>query len=130
MKIYLLLILASSPASAYYNGMEAEKVIGQVNFTQVQACQGGTVSSNSFSSPHHLHAGNLRRDRISLRPPRKSKSLDLHPSSRDDGCRYSLRTDGFVAVSAGYGGGEITTPPMCFSGGTLELNYSTSAVGW
>lgn len=41
MKIFLLLIIASSPASAYYNGMEAEKVIGQVNFTQVQACQGG-----------------------------------------------------------------------------------------
>ena len=46
MKIFLLLIIASSPASAYYNGMEAgkeagmeaEKVIGQVNFTQVQAC--------------------------------------------------------------------------------------------
>ena len=44
--------------------------------------------------------------------------------------RYSLRTDGFVAVNAGYGGGEFTTPPLCFSGDTLELNYSTSAVGW
>ncbi len=44
--------------------------------------------------------------------------------------RYSLRTDGFVAVNAGYGGGEFTTPPMCYSGDALELNYSTSAVGW
>ena len=33
-------------------------------------------------------------------------------------------------MHAGYGGGEFTTPPMCYSGDALELNYSTSAVGW
>ena len=43
--------------------------------------------------------------------------------------RYSLRTDGFVSVNAGYSGGEFTTHPMVFDGNTLELNYSTSAVG-
>ena len=43
--------------------------------------------------------------------------------------RYSLRTDGFVSMSAGYLGGEFTTRPFVFSGDELELNYSTSAVG-
>ena len=43
--------------------------------------------------------------------------------------RYSLRTDGFVSVNAGYRGGEFTTRPMVFTGQELELNYSTSAVG-
>lgn len=43
--------------------------------------------------------------------------------------RYSLRTDGFVSVNAGYRGGEFTTRPMIFTGQELELNYSTSAVG-
>jgi hypothetical protein len=43
--------------------------------------------------------------------------------------RYSLRTDGFVSVHAGYNDGEFTTRPLIFSGGSLELNYSTSAVG-
>ena len=43
--------------------------------------------------------------------------------------RYTLRTDGFVSVNAGYGGGEFTTQPFTFDGSTLELNYSTSAVG-
>lgn len=43
--------------------------------------------------------------------------------------RYSLRTDGFVSVNAGYGGGEVTTRPLVFDGSELELNYSTSAVG-
>ena len=43
--------------------------------------------------------------------------------------RYSLRTDGFVSVNAGYGGGEFVTRPLVFDGNTLELNYSTSAVG-
>ena len=43
--------------------------------------------------------------------------------------RYTLRTDGFVSLNAGYDGGECTTRPLIFSGGELELNYSTSAVG-
>lgn len=43
--------------------------------------------------------------------------------------RYTLRIDGFVSVRGGYAGGEFTTPPLVFSGGQLELNYSTSAVG-
>lgn len=43
--------------------------------------------------------------------------------------RYSLRTDGFVSVHAGYVGGAFTTRPFTFEGHELELNYSTSAVG-
>ena len=43
--------------------------------------------------------------------------------------RYSLRTNGFVSMSAGYSGGSFTTRPFVFSGEELELNYSTSAVG-
>ncbi len=43
--------------------------------------------------------------------------------------RYVLRTDGFVSINAGYGGGTLTTKPMVFDGGELGLNYSTSAAG-
>ena len=43
--------------------------------------------------------------------------------------RYSLRTDGFVSVNAGYGGGEVTTRPLVFDGSELELNYSTAGAG-
>ena len=43
--------------------------------------------------------------------------------------RFTLRTDGFVSVNAGYGGGEFTARPMVFEGDELELNYATSAVG-
>ena len=43
--------------------------------------------------------------------------------------RYTLRTDGFVSVRAGYRGGELTTKSFTFKGDELELNYSTSAVG-
>ena len=43
--------------------------------------------------------------------------------------RYTIRTDGFVSVNAGYSGGEFVTKPLVFSGRELELNYSTSAVG-
>jgi hypothetical protein len=43
--------------------------------------------------------------------------------------RYSLRLDGFVSVSAGYGGGELVTRPVRFTGGRLRLNFATSAAG-
>ncbi len=43
--------------------------------------------------------------------------------------RYTLRTDGFVSVNAGFAGGEFTTPALVFEGDELELNYATSAVG-
>ena len=43
--------------------------------------------------------------------------------------RYTLRTDGFVSIRAGYGGGEFTTKPFVYSGNSMFINYSTSAVG-
>ncbi len=43
--------------------------------------------------------------------------------------RYSLRTDGFVAVHAGYDGGELKTMPIKFSGKELTINFATSAAG-
>ncbi|MBI3863903.1 MAG: hypothetical protein HY290_18595 [Planctomycetia bacterium] len=43
--------------------------------------------------------------------------------------RYSLRSDGFVAVNAPYDGGEFLTKPLTFSGKHLTLNFATSAAG-
>jgi hypothetical protein len=45
------------------------------------------------------------------------------------GRRYTLRTDGFVSLNAGYTGGEMVTRVLRFSGRELVLNYSTSAAG-
>ncbi len=44
-------------------------------------------------------------------------------------CRYSLRTDGFVSISAPYKGGTVVTKPFTFNGNEFEINYSTSAAG-
>jgi len=43
--------------------------------------------------------------------------------------RYSLRLDGFASLRAGYGGGEVITKPLAFSGERLFLNFATSAAG-
>lgn len=43
--------------------------------------------------------------------------------------RYTLRTDGFVSVNAPYGGGELLTKPLTFSGRELVINFATSAAG-
>lgn len=43
--------------------------------------------------------------------------------------RLVLRTDGFVSVHAGADVGELALHPVKFSGGTLKINYSTSAGG-
>lgn len=42
---------------------------------------------------------------------------------------YTLRTDGFVSVHAGYDGGSLTTVPLRHAGSVLELNFETSAAG-
>ncbi len=43
--------------------------------------------------------------------------------------RAVLRLDGFVSADADYTGGELTTPPLRFSGKRLELNLDTSGGG-
>lgn len=43
--------------------------------------------------------------------------------------RYALRLDGFASLHAGFGGGEMVTKPLRFTGDALELNYATSAAG-
>jgi len=45
------------------------------------------------------------------------------------GGHYTLRTDGFISVHAGFEEGEFVTKPFTFSGKELEINYSTSAAG-
>jgi hypothetical protein len=43
--------------------------------------------------------------------------------------RLTVRKHGFAAVHAGVPGGEMLTKPFTFTGGTLHLNYATSAAG-
>jgi len=43
--------------------------------------------------------------------------------------RMVLRLDGFAAVRAGYGGGELVTRPLTFQGQRLVLNFASSAAG-
>ena len=43
--------------------------------------------------------------------------------------RAVMRLDGFVSVDAGYGGGELVTPPVRFEGTQLELNLDTGGGG-
>ena len=50
-----------------------------------------------------------------------------HPTCH--ACRGTLRLDGFVSINAGYGGGEVLTRPLTFSGKELVINYATSAPG-
>ena len=43
--------------------------------------------------------------------------------------RYSMRIDGFAALSADFEKGEMVTKPFTFKGNKLVINYSTSAAG-
>jgi len=43
--------------------------------------------------------------------------------------RFVLRVDGFVSVQAPLAGGEFVTKPLIYEGGSLEINFSTSAAG-
>ena len=43
--------------------------------------------------------------------------------------RYTLRTDGFSSLHAGYAAGEWLSKPLVYAGGRLEFNVATSAYG-
>lgn len=43
--------------------------------------------------------------------------------------RYAMRLDGFSSINASYEGGAVKTKTFTFTGNSLEINYSTSAVG-
>lgn len=43
--------------------------------------------------------------------------------------RFTLRLDGFAAVTAGYEPGELVTKPLTFAGKQLVLNLASSAAG-
>ena len=43
--------------------------------------------------------------------------------------RYTLRTDGFTSLNAGYAAGEWLSKPLVYAGGALEFNVATSAYG-
>jgi hypothetical protein len=44
--------------------------------------------------------------------------------------RYVIRLDGFVSWRADFEGGEAVTKPFVFNGSSLEINFSTSALGY
>ena len=82
--------------------------------------------------PHNWHERSLYVTRGILQTSPKEMSLYGREHSSLPTVhypRYTLRTDGFVSVNAGYGGGEFITKPVVFDGKELEINYSTSAVG-
>ncbi len=43
--------------------------------------------------------------------------------------RYTLRLDGFASLHSGYATGEWFSKPLVYSGGQLEFNVATSALG-
>lgn len=51
------------------------------------------------------------------------------PGSKARLRRFTLRMDGFVSIYAPHAGGEALTRPLVLAGSTLQINYSTSAVG-
>ncbi|HUU59800.1 MAG TPA: hypothetical protein VMZ50_09660, partial [Phycisphaerae bacterium] len=53
-----------------------------------------------------------------------------HATERPRLRRLSVRPHRFVSACADFGGGELVTKPITFTGRRLRLNYSTSAAGF
>lgn len=64
---------------------------------------------------------------LNVIPENKEQMSIYHTRS---GVRYTLRTDGFVSVTADEDEGCFVTVPLRFTGESLYLNYSTSAAGY
>ncbi|MBS1829185.1 MAG: hypothetical protein JST93_28040 [Acidobacteria bacterium] len=78
------------------------------------------VSRNNYPALNTVETG---KDEISL------YTLSNYGQPGTHLRRYSLGMDRFASVNAGYGGGELLTKAVTFSGSRLLLNYSTSAPG-
>jgi len=63
---------------------------------------------------------------LNVVPTRKNEISIYHSKSQ---YRYTLRTDGFASIHAGYQKGYVLTKPFVFKGNDLIVNYSTSAAG-
>ena len=85
----------------------------------------GRDSRNWFNRNNLLAAGIVAtaHDELSLYMLRNYKFPTIYLE------RMVLRTDGFVSLHAGYGGGEFVTHPLIFQGSNLVMNFSTSAAG-
>ena len=59
--------------------------------------------------------------------PTSLKEISIYHSK--SGFRYTLRTDGFASIHAGYKKGFILTKPFILNGKQLIVNYNTSAAG-
>jgi len=92
---------------------------------------GGFDSRMVWAMPHPIRMGNelwiyyvgVNRDHDGVIDP---LAADKHLTGIG---RAVLRLDGFVSADAGYGGGQITTPLIRFSGRRLELNVETGGGG-
>ncbi len=52
----------------------------------------------------------------------RSKDIEIY--------RYAIRLDGFFSWRGDSTEGELLTKPFCFAGDQMEINFSTSAVGY
>ena len=85
----------------------------------------GRDARNWLNRNNLLAAGTVLTapDELSLYMLRNYKAPSLYLE------RMVLRTDGFVSMHAGHGGGEFVTKPLVFEGSNLVLNFATSAAG-
>ena len=83
---------------------------------------GGYPAVGFLETPNHIPGADSE---LSLLIP--DGRLSEKPSQL---VRYSLRMDGFVSLHAGYGEKKVVTKPFIYTGGSLHINFSTSAAGF
>ena len=115
------------------DGIHWRRAGGRLPFLR-QGFDGSMTSGMLFANPWLIPMGDelwfyySGTGRSHGKPP---AGTDEREQARNSGVfRATLRRDGFISADAGYGGGELTTPPLRFSGERLELNCDGGAGGW
>lgn len=132
-------------APQIYIALPSRYIAGQVGDQKTDDAMLGSTDILFMTT----RAGSKRYDRFSkeayIRPGLAEErwgnranyvALNVVPTSPEEmsiyhrsGHRYTLRTDGFMSINAGYEPGEAITKPFNFDGSELEINYRTSAGG-
>jgi len=108
----LILALLPRTAAAYYNGMPAEQVFGQINFSQVQANQGVSASSRTLRFPSQVHVGDYGgTERLFVLDRENNRALvyDLPASTANAAASVVIGQPDFTSVTSNRGGSPSST---------------------
>ena len=130
---HIYIALPTRYAKGWLGTENVDGMLGSTDILFMSSRAGSTTYDRTFKEAYIRPGMDVERWKsranyvaLNVQPTGPCEMSIWHQGS---GCRYALRTDGFISINAGIKEGHMTTKPISFSGNQLQLNVSTSALG-